>query len=113
MPDDLQAGSDTAHDDPGAAAEDNRQEPVVDEVERMAFADDLLFVLRLLVVGNGAEASKAIVVEDTAVAVASCLEVDHGACWVIRGDAQAVVAYSCQEVEATPAWAKKMPCSQH
>ena len=110
--DDLQADSDTVHDDPGTAAGDNTLVPRVDEAEHMAFADDPLLVWPLLV-GNGVEASKATVVEDIAAAVVSCLEVDHGACWVIQGDVQAVVAYSCQEAEAAPASARKKPCSQH
>ena len=110
MPDDLQAGSDTAHDDPGTAAEDNRQEPLVDEVERMAFVDDLLLAW-LPLVGNGAEASKATAVEDTAAAVVSYLGVDHDACSVIPDGAQAVVACSCQGVEAALASAKTRPCS--
>lgn len=110
VPDDLREGSDRGH-GLDIAAEGNRLAPRVDEVEGTVSAGDLLLVLQLLA-GNDAVASTATVPGDIAVVVASCLEVDHGACLAIQGVAQAVVACSCQEVEAALASAKKMPCSQ-
>lgn len=111
MPDDLREGSGMGH-DLDTVAEGNRLVPRLDEVERTVSADGLLLVLPLLA-GNDAVASTATVPGDIAVVVASCLEVGRGACLVIQGVVPAVVACSCQEVEAALASARRKPCSQH